>query len=450
MNNIILLTLDTVRPDHLGCYGYPSAKTPNIDRLASLSACFRHAITNGSYTKTAFPPILSSTYAGMYGGPFAAVADQRPMLARILQAHGVKTAGFTSNPLLGAHVGYHTGFDEFAEPVPPADTRRWPRKKGSQRVLRSPVANGLLMRMGVDTAPDPVYVRGDVITNLAVDWLSRQTSDFFLWLHYMDAHWPYHIPQELDSGRERARAWDDLHLAWKYRKTYPGDAFFQRLVTLYDRAITALDGYIGQILEALNNENRLDETVILLTADHGEAFYEHQRWQHGAYYDFHEEILRVPLLLHLPGSSRQTWIDSPAYLLDLAPTILDVLEISPDAKMEGQSLLPQVNDAARGTDEPAIIEMLDLTYYCACLRTTQYKYLYDERQPERRELYDLQNDPGETHNIIGQRPEFEAAFESVLQTHLTRVRETSPRDAAGRWQKDDDVVRRLKALGYLE
>jgi arylsulfatase A-like enzyme len=450
MPNFILITMDTVRPDHLGCYGYTQAKTPNIDRLAGTSTIFSHAITNGSYTKTAFPPILSSTYAGMYGGPFATVASERPMLARVLQSHGYRTAGFTANPLLGAHVGYDEGFDDFKEPVPPPDTRGWLKLKGAQTVLRSPAANALLMSLGADTAPHPVYVQGDIVTNLACSWLESQTGDFFLWVHYMDPHWPYHNPQMLNSGAERARAWQDLHLAWKYRKADPGETFIERLISLYDKAISQMDGYIGQILKSLEVNHLLEDTAILLTADHGEAFYEHNRWQHGAYYDFHEEILRVPLILHLPGAVHQTRVDSPVYLLDLAPTILDFLGVPIDRKMEGKSLLPLLAGVSPEMNQPAIIEMLDLALYCACIRTPQYKYLYDERRPEVRELYDLVQDPKEGTNVFGLYPTIESELESVLQEHLQRVRDTSPRDATGQWKKDDDVVRRLKALGYLD
>ncbi len=450
MTNIVLITLDTVRPDHLGCYGYSQAKTPNIDRFASQSTLFSHAITNGSYTKTAFPTILSSTYAGMYGGPFAAVSHERPMLAGVLQDQGYNTAGFTTNPLLGAHVGYDAGFDEFQEPVPPPDTRNWTKVKGIQRVLRSPAANTLLMRLGVNTAPNPVYVRGDIITEAACTWLSQPKGKFFLWLHYMDAHWPYHIPTRLNSGQERARAWQDLHLAWKHREDHPGQAFVERLIKLYDIAIAELDGYIGQVLTCLEQNHLLEDTAVFLTADHGEAFFEHSRWQHGALYDFHEEILHVPLLIRLPGTHHPSRIESPVYLLDLAPTILDALAIPADSMMEGKSLLPLLTGAGMDTDGPAIIEMLDLALYCVCIRTPRYKYLFDERYPEQREVFDLIRDPGETQNIYGQNPEVEAELESLLQAHLERVRATSPRDAAGQWQKDDDVVRRLQALGYMD
>ena len=447
--NVVLITIDTVRPDHLGCYGYLRARTPNIDRIAGESVVFTQAITNGSYTKPAFPAILSSTYASMYGGPFAAVGEERPMLAKILRTYGYRTAGFSSNPLLGTHIGYNEGFEVFEEPVPPAENRAWLRWKGVRRLLRSAVANWLLMKFGVNTSPRPVYVAGDQISDLAINWLETQKGPFFIWVHYMDAHWPYHIGASLQTGQSRAQAWNDSHITQK-AKTYPGTRMAERLKQLYDTAIEFLDLQIGRLINRLDRCGFASNTFVIIVADHGEGFYEHGRWGHGAVFDLHDEILRVPLIIKAPGVPKKERIAQQVCLLDIAPTVLDLLGIAKEPLMEGQSLLPLLATPGEWQRRIVICEMVDLKWYCVALRTEQYKYIYDERRPSYRELYDLRGDPNETRNLYGSRPEIEMEFERALQRHLQRVAETSYRDVDGAWQRNDQVIDRLRALGYIE
>jgi arylsulfatase A-like enzyme len=449
--NVILITIDTLRPDHLGCYGYTHAETPNIDGLANQGLVFEQAITNGSYTKTAFPAILSSTHASMYGGPFTAIGERRPMLAALLKARGYSTAGFTSNPLLGAHIGYDVGFDLFEEPVPAAEARRWLGWKGTRWLLRSPIVNTSLMRLRVDTAPHPVYVSGDEITDRACAWVAGQRGKFLLWVHYMDAHFPYHIPGTLNTGKSRAEAWRDLNDLWKSRGSLPDDGFIQRLKRLYDEGIAYSDQQIGRLLRCLDRGGSAANTMVILTSDHGEAFYEHGRWQHGAFFFFYDEVLRIPLIVKLPGQTSPQRIPQQVCTFGLAPTVLDLLQIPIDPRMEGRSLLPLVRGEAGLEASPVITEMIDTKgWYCASLRTPEFKYVYDERRPEQRDVYDLEVDPGETRNVYGMYPDVEARFESVLRQHLERIGGEKSRDETGGWEHSDEVVRRLRALGYIE
>jgi arylsulfatase A-like enzyme len=448
--NILLISIDTVRPDYLGAYGSSAGSTPHIDALAERSTVFKQAITNGSYTKPAVPPILSSTYAGMYGGPFEKVNEERPMLARLLQEAGYRTAGFTANPLLGAYAGYQDGFTVFDEPVPPKETRSWLRRKGAQAVLRTPLLNSLLAGLGVDTRPHPVYVSGDSITDLACSFLEGEKRPFFLWVHYMDAHWPYHLAHNLRTGKQKATAWQDLHLFFHKKKIYPGDRAVEHLKNLYRQSLAFLDACIGRLLACLHSHYLPEDTTIVLLADHGEAFYEHGRWQHGAVYDFHEEILRVPLVVHQPGQVERREVTQMVQLIDVAPTVLEMLGLPVHPGMEGSSLLPIINREPLKESRTAIAEMVDLSWYAAAVRTERYKYIYDEKRPGQRELYDLQNDPQENENLAGSLPEVEAELNGILERHLERVNSTSIRDNKGRWQHGDQVVERLRGLGYLD
>ncbi len=448
-SNFLLVTMDSVRRDYLGCYGGSENSTPHIDALSRTSLVFDQAITNGSYTKTAFPPILSSTYASSHSGPFADVGRERPMLASVLKDHGFATAGFTANPLLGAHLGYDAGFDRFEEPVPPPDSRRWLRLRGAQRVLRSSLLNSLLRQAGVETRPHPVYVDGSRITDSALEWLQYQNGRFFLWVHYMDAHWPYHVPAELRHGGACAQAWRDLQIMNRNRKSYPGDAVVARIKALYRSGISRLDREVGRLLDYLDTTGRLSQTVVAVTADHGEAFYEHGRWQHGAYLDFHEEIIRVPLVIHLPGLNQPRRIADQVTLLDLAPTALQVLGVPAGPQMQGRSLLGRNCEMHPLPIETAITEMIEGSWWAISMRTPEFKYIYDERHPHAKVLYNLKKDPGETSNCWGQYPGIEAQFEKELSAHLERVAREAGQ-TAGHWRTSPEVLRRLKALGYVE
>jgi len=446
--NILLITLDTVRSDALGCYGSQTA-TPTMDHIASTGVVFDQAITNGSYTKSAFPPILSSTYASQYGGPFQDASQRRPMLARVLKEAGYQTGGFTANPLLAEELGYDEGFDGYREPVPPEERRWWLKLKGAQAVLRNQPLNGLLTRLGLNTLPNPVYVSGEVITDLAVSWVKQCTSPFFLWLHYMDAHWPYHAMESLQDGASRAKAWQDLHKVWVSRGKHPGDETVARMRGLYAAGVERLDHQVDRLIRALGGWKALRDTIVVLTADHGEAFWEHGHWQHGAVYAFQEEILRVPLIVKAPDLPESVRSRDLVSLIDLAPTLLDLAGIEAPAKMEGRSLRPVMENGSPGSSL-VISEMVDLNWYCVALRSERYKYVYDERRPTFRQLFDLRQDPGEKQDLFGQRPGEEAEFENHLQRHLERVRSEGERDDGGGWQVEGDVVRRLKALGYIE
>ena len=448
--NIILITIDSLRVDRLGCYGHSGELSPRMDRLAEGGFVFDQAITNGSYTKAAFPAILSSTYASMYGGPFHDVGATRPMLAGLLKEHGYVTAGFTTNPLLGANVGYDRGFDVFKEPVPVPETRRWLKRKGAQRVLRSPTLNRSLASLGLNTKPHPVYIGGSEITRRAIEWIrTRSTPPWFLWVHYMDPHWPYHVFEELQSPGEPAEVWMDYHIMWESRRSFPGKRYFQRLNSLYESAIRHVDAQVGRLLDAIEKFGGRQNTVTFLTSDHGEAFYEHDRWQHGAYYDFHEEILRVPLLIDVPDFDGGR-VPHQVELLDLAPTILDLAEIKPDPVMEGDSMVKMMRGKEGRESKVVITEMVDLNWYCASLRTEGHKYIYSEKNSGVRELYDLKQDPGEEIDLFGTGLSIETELEVILQRHLRRVARSGDRTAEGAWQRQDEVVERLKALGYIE
>jgi arylsulfatase A-like enzyme len=454
--NVVLVTIDTLRPDHLGCYGYRIPTSPRIDELARQGVLFEQAISNGSYTLSAFPAILSSTYASMYGGTRGRLAPERPLIAESLQWEGYSTAGFTSNPLVGLANGYDRGFDTFGELTPERHQPHWHRMKGVQRFLRRPTVQRALKLLRIEGRLLPTYVSGSEVTEEACRWLDQIVGRFFLWVHYMDAHWPYRLHDRLSTSRDIAQAWVDgleMHAAFRQRR-YPGDRQMERVIRLYDEAIQYADGQVGHLVDRLTERRLLDRTLLIVTSDHGEAFFEHGRYMHGAYYDFHDEILRVPLILRVPGACRSGLsIAGQVCLLDLAPTILEWLGVSPPPEMEGIGLLPLV-EGNEGPDRPehCISEMWDYKeewsepWHCAAVRTETHKYIFDSRRPGSRELYNLQADPAESTDVWATEHDTAEPLRAVLEAHMKRVEASSSHPL----HEDEEITRRLRGLGYVD
>jgi arylsulfatase len=267
----------------------------------------------------------------------------------------------------------------------------------------------------------------------------------------MDAHWPYHTEASLQSPADYAGAWRDMVLMHgAYHEHHPGADVMERVLGMYDEAIAFVDQQIGRLLATLDAMDVRDQTLVAITADHGEEFFEHGRWQHGASRKMYDELLRVPLIVEIPGQPGRVDIPQQVALLDLPVTILDAVGLPSDPRMEGKSLL----SARAGQPDPArgvvISEMVALEGLCVALRTEAYKYVYVEQEPHRRELYDLEADPEERDNLYGTRPTVERAFQEILDKHLEQGKRTGSRGEDGQWLHDDEVVRRLRALGYID
>jgi len=205
--NLILLTIDCLRADHLSCLGYSKKTTPNLDNLASASALFTQAISVGSSTPSSFIAMFTSSYPLMYGGKLW-ITDSRTTLAQVLKEHGYHTAAFHSNPWISSYHGYHKGFDTFDDSF---------QKGWRESLMRKP--KGLIKRIGginsklyellskvyVATMVDKPYAKAEVLNKEAISWLKDNANNFFLWLHYMDVHEPYFPPKRIISPLEKYR-----------------------------------------------------------------------------------------------------------------------------------------------------------------------------------------------------------------------------------------------------
>ncbi len=450
--NIILLTIDTLRADWLGCYGHKRPLSPNLDRLAARSMRFTQAITGGSWTQAAFPVLMTSTYASMYGGCLGPLSAERPFLIGELAEQGYKTSGFSTTPLLSKTYGYDRGFSYFSDIIPNEKDPSLRGVKGGQRLLRSSFTHAIAKLFGKNLRPAKVYEPAHVLVDEVIDWMKTADSPFFTWAHFMDVHWPYHLEEEMVHPSEIAQAWEDLvHLhEVNWQGASISAAQRAHYIDLYEKAIVYTDQQIGRLLDYIDDSPYADNTMIIMVSDHGEEFLERGYWGH-VEINLFDEILRVPLLMQLPGQVEGQVIDRQVRLLDIMPTVLDLAGCGLPEHVEGSSFAPLWNGRSEQYDQPiSLSERWRDDSHVVALRTEAFKYIWDSEKPDSPQLYDLLADPKETQNVIANFPEQTAQFKEYIEAHLLRVAETTTNGSAAEPTLDESVISRLRDLGYVE
>jgi arylsulfatase A-like enzyme len=451
--NVLLLTVDTLRADMLGSYGHDGNLTPALDRLAHSGLRFSQAITGGSWTQAALPVILTSSHASTYGGCLSALSPDRPSPVETLAAQGYTTAGFSTNPHLSVQTNYDRGFTHFQEFIPDDGDPVLRTVTGGQRLLRTPAFHYLAAPFGKQLRPGRVYSSAGEVTDSTWRWMKGVESPFFAWVHYMDAHWPYHLEESLTRPGELAAAWQDLAIMHRRasfkREKEITPAQRDRFLELYKRALQYLDAQIGRLLEHLEESGLAKETIIVVVSDHGEEFLDHGRWGHWES-NLYDEIIRVPLIVRLPHQTARGKIDRQVRTLDLMPTILDLCNCPVPDNVEGTSLVPLWDETAGTYDVADVLcEMHRPPWHRIAVRTERFKFIWDNQEPHP-ELYDLASDPGETEDVSREYPDLVRKFEARVQAHLQRVAETAPDTTPDALDLDDATRHRLRALGYVD
>lgn len=401
--NLILVTLDTVRADRLGSYGYGSAETPWLDRLAREGVRFEQASSQVPLTLPSHATMLSGLlppHHGLRNNGIGTFPDGPATLATLLAGEGYRTGAFVGAFVLDGRFGLGRGFEVYDDDV-----------------VRDPGAGTAL------EAERP----GREVMDRALAWLGPEENrkPFFLWIHLYDAHAPYTPPAP----------WPDRH---------PGRP--------YDGEISAVDEQVGRLLQELERRGLADSTLVAVTADHGEGLGDHGEQTHGLL--LYEPTLRVPLLLRGPGLSAGTVVRTPVGLVDLAPTLAGLLGRSLPAPagrpLDGRDL----SAALREGDEPAPADVYAETRYpavfgwspLAALRRRDLKYIAAPRP----EIYDLAQDPGETKDLSDRSDRSDQSDQSDLKAGFAaRLAEIEAGAVeAPRSAPDAETRARLAALGY--
>ena len=456
--NVILITIDSLRYDHLGCYGYNRNTSPNIDALAAKGVRFLEAISNGGSTPVSFPSMMASILPPLEHAQGKTILARNATMAEVLRNAGYHTAAFQCNPFLSRLYGYQRGFEVFDDNF--HQLRPWRARLWIRRIAKAPgglitkAANRASLLLGpmlfrVWARP---IVSAEEITNRATSWLQTHKGKFFLWLHYMDVHHPYmpaarYLSQFCDQSVSRGQ----MKALWHKMMRKPDEltpSEIEMLINLYDADIKYTDEIVGLLLDRLGNH--LINTVVIVTADHGDEFGEHGNFGHHSVYD---GILRVPLIIAGPGIKGGTLVKHQVSLIDLAPTIADLAGISSPSSFQGRSLLPVVEgkeDAIAGTistfTDPRV-ERRSIAY-----RTPAWKYIETETSNASgveltEELFDLRNDPGEIRNLHGESNGEADSFELEAKGRIAEFKQLKVEGATG--YEKQRIRAKLKKLGKL-
>lgn len=392
--DLLLVTLDTTRADHLGAYGYPAAETPHLDRLARAGVRFTEAMTPVPLTLPAHASMLTGLWPQHHGARVNSefrLGQEGSTLAEKLGAAGYSTAAFVSAFVLESRYGVDRGFATYDDAVDP--------------VAGPSFAAGTLERKAPGT------------TEAYLAWAGGQPPEGrrFAWIHYFDAHAPYEPPPEL-------------------ARRFAGN--------LYDGEIALIDRELGRVLAALEHSGRLARTLVVVTADHGEGLGDHGEGTHGNF--IYDSTMRVPLILHAPAVLGTGVVDGRVVShVDLLPSLLELLGIGDAERRDGESWVGRAPDP----DRAVYLETTSPYHDFGWAPLFGLRGLRDKAiLAPRRELYDLADDPRELNNLYADGG---AGRGADLFARLERELAANPSLGAPQKEVSDEERAQLQALGYL-
>ena len=438
--NVIMIMLDALRADHLGCYGYSKASTPVIDNFVEDSIRFHHAYSQSSWTK----PGTATLFTGMFPSGHNTylkpdiLPDSITTLAEVFQQGGYYTIGFPNNINISPGFNFGQGFDQYTYLAP--DYFFWASDSSSElsyySILRL-IRERFLFK---SKFPQHYYQEARIVNDHAIKYFKTRgkKETFFMYLHYMEAHDPYFKHPFNGVGYARV----DM--------PNPDPEWVEEFTTTYDHEITYLDSRLGELFEELKRLNLWDNTIILLVADHGEEFYDHDGWWHGT--TLYQEQIRIPMIFKRPRQQNKgdVRLDN-ARQIDVAPTLLSLCKLPPAKNMTfGRNLFGPEN--VNNTEWPVFAEESLEGNVLSALIQGQWKYINANKDNPRRlaehELYRIDIDPDESKNIARSSPD----KLEILKTATIEFKKTAEQDAFKKEVKviDKDELDRMKALGYVQ
>lgn len=426
--DVILISIDTLRYDHLGLYGYDVPTSPALDAFANESVVFTQAISQGPSTLVSHASMFTSQIPAHHGASWSkktAIKKSVPTLAETLQAAGYKTVGFHAGGQMDPAFGPGRGFDQYT--------------LKNEQDFAKPVEE-------------------------ALEWIDSQDfkeqaprRPFFLFLHTYSVHHPY-TPDEEHLQKIGVSSSSSLptNISVPYLKQLngriepkidlaPGD--LEHIVRSYDAEIRAMDEGFEKLVQGLKSKGLFDDSLIVFTSDHGEEFMEHGMvgWHSHSLFD---ELLRVPLLIKFPGQALAgTRVTNSVRSIDIMPTILDRVALEAPDSVEGISLWTQLNDPNPSPSPLAISQRDGPRALNTSVRSGQQKLItWQQRNVKgiQHLLFDLTQDPGEQHNITEQEPETYAQLLELIRSVEDGSRSATPVDLS------KETEAQLRALGYID
>ncbi|MGA1825158.1 MAG: sulfatase [bacterium] len=423
--NIIVILVDALRKDHLGCYGYSRNTSPNIDRLAGEAIKFDNCISTCSWTSPSIASLFTSLYVSSHGlmthsnEATDILALELVTLAEALKEKGYSTAAFIANRWIREEFNYHQGFDHFKQ-------------------------------VGTSFRPSAVVVR-----EATLSWLKDKPKEpFFLYTHFMDVHGPYIPPYPYDNffssekGRElTAKEYEKL----RYLKIGE-EKDLNFYINQYDGEIQYCDYHIGKIIQYLKDENLFDKAVIIFTADHGEAFFEHGECDH--VFTLYNEEIRVPLLLKLPDCFNVTINENiKPQLVDLGVTILSLIHSEFPYEVDGLNLI----DMNQKANKEQIREKIYSEEYMKgfpkiAMIENNMKYIYHSVKKRIVEVYNLREDDEERNNLLESDKDTSYREMEKIIYDWSNKKNIQRTETIKKQQKaviDPGTLEQLKSLGYI-
>ncbi len=395
--NVVLITLDTLRADHLGAYGATSVQTPRLDALAAQGVVFDQVMTTAPLTLPAHSSIMTGRFPPRHGvrdnGGFF-LGPEQVTLAERLAEQGYRTGAAVGAFVLDSKWGLDQGFDTYLDDFDLTNVKA----------------------MSLASVKRP----GNEVIDMALDWMQGLGDQpFFAWMHLYDPHAPYESPEP-------------------FRSRYPGHP--------YRGAVAFTDAQVGRVFDFLDHTGLADDTIVIVTADHGEGLGEHGEETHGFF--IYETSMRVPLIVRAPGVAPRR-VSQPVRTVDIMPTVLDLVGAAPADRIEGVSLRPLLAGDVREMPLDGYGEaMYPLHHYgwseLTAIRSDRYK-LIDAPRPE---LYDLERDPHETTNLFDERRSVADAMLRQLRDQEREMAADAP-EAPAAEDVDPETRARLAALGYV-
>ena len=437
LQGVVLILLDTVRADRLGCYGYERRPTsPNLDALARTGVRFAQTVAPAPWTLPSMAALLSGQYSER-------VFEDTLGFSIVEAFHdaGIETVAFTEGGFVSRAFAFDRGFDE------------WTEEEGAVQLLR----NG--------QQRDPGKTGGIARTFTAVErWLSKpHAGRFFLFVHTYEPHTPYtnhDFTRGLDPGRVGpVFTLRDVHHV-KQQTLVLTAAETAYVEALYDGDIASTDRHVGRLLRALDTFGLADRVAVIVTSDHGEGLgapYPHNTADHG--HALLDALVMVPLIIRDPtdAAARGVVVEEQVRTIDILPTVASLMQVPLAGPLDGRSLLPLLHGEEDG-ERLALIGQTKAGPPRVGLRTMGHKYIKTLSQsaegfepldppPPERQLYDLRNDPRERDNLVDRRPELATALDTLLERqHPGKNVRISP---AAVNQVDPELRERLRSLGYL-
>jgi len=432
--NVLLVLVDTTRADHLSCYGYPRPTSPTVDALAREGVLYERAISQASWTWPATASVLTARYPHAHGilGPDRCYLDESiETLPELLQKEGYTTYGISANALICRAQNFNQGFETFVEAF------RWPADR----------------------------VAGDFLS-----WLDRNEGHaFFAYLHFMDPHHPYTPPEAVRRvvAPEMFDGEDDLAALLRIKEGQTNMRTVQKLradkdhiVALYDAEIRHFDDELGRILDALRAKKLFDDTIVVVTSDHGEEFWEHGHIGHAK--TLYQELIRVPLVVRAPGLAAPARENALVETIDVYPTLCEALKIAPPSDVQGQRLpglsgiAPPVRprpeaysttELSWGAGKDAVMELRSQE----ALVGPKMKLIRRQERPGSRAredlLFDLDADPGETNDLAATMAAAILPLARKLEQWVAENSRLAPQNEAASFAASNREM--LRRLGYI-